>query len=102
MDVDEYGDRSARVTAAKTRGELLALFGDLPAPHPVFAQVAPLPSATPAPRGRFQLDPRIASAIVPAVGILCVLLFFFAVRSPFIFLVVPAVAVLIGRAGGRR
>ncbi|HEY3504941.1 MAG TPA: DUF1707 domain-containing protein [Actinocatenispora sp.] len=36
LDIDEYGDRSARVTAARTREELAALFDDLPAPHPTF------------------------------------------------------------------
>lgn len=34
LDIDEYGDRSARVTAARTRGELAELFTDLPHPHP--------------------------------------------------------------------
>ncbi|WP_433265396.1 DUF1707 SHOCT-like domain-containing protein [Actinosynnema sp. CS-041913] len=101
LDVDEYGDRSARVTAARTRGDLLALFGDLPAPHPRFTQVSPLPSAEPAVRRGSGLDPRFAAALVPAVGILCVVLFF-VVRSPFIFLLVPAVALLVGRMGNRR
>ncbi|MFE6614471.1 DUF1707 domain-containing protein [Amycolatopsis sp. NPDC057786] len=34
IDIDEFGERSARVTAAKTRGELSEVFGDLPEPHP--------------------------------------------------------------------
>lgn len=34
LTIDEYGERSANVTAAKTRGELSALFTDLPEPHP--------------------------------------------------------------------
>ena len=34
IDLDEYGDRSARVTAVKTRGELAEIFEDLPQPHP--------------------------------------------------------------------
>jgi Domain of unknown function (DUF1707) len=47
LDIDEYGDRSARVTAARTRKELSALFADLPAPKPLFgtAAVQPLPPA---------------------------------------------------------
>ncbi|WP_414935736.1 DUF1707 SHOCT-like domain-containing protein [Amycolatopsis sp. cmx-11-51] len=36
IDIDEFGERSAQVTAAKTRGELSAFFLDLPEPHPVF------------------------------------------------------------------
>ncbi|MEU7786119.1 DUF1707 domain-containing protein [Amycolatopsis sp. NPDC049159] len=54
IDIDEYGERSARITAAKTRGELGEVFGDLPAPHPRYDDVpravaAPEPAA-PAPR----------------------------------------------------
>ncbi|MFI9452891.1 DUF1707 domain-containing protein [Amycolatopsis sp. NPDC052450] len=36
IDIDEYGERSAQVTAAKTRGELSGIFADLPEPHPLF------------------------------------------------------------------
>lgn len=36
LDIDEYGDRSAKVTTARTRAELLAVFADLPDPKPVF------------------------------------------------------------------
>ncbi|MBW4716181.1 DUF1707 SHOCT-like domain-containing protein [Saccharothrix obliqua] len=100
LAVDEYGDRSARVTTARTRGELLALFADLPAPRPVFGAVPPLrqPAVRP---GRFQLEPRVAAAIVPVVGLLCVIAFF-AFRTPLVFLLVPAAALLIGRWGNRR
>ncbi|SEB33744.1 protein of unknown function [Amycolatopsis tolypomycina] len=54
LDIDEYGERSARITAAKTRGELGEIFADLPAPHPAYEDVpqavaAPEPAA-PAPR----------------------------------------------------
>ena len=38
LDIDEYGERSAQVATAKTRGELLGLFGDLPEPKPAFGQ----------------------------------------------------------------
>jgi hypothetical protein len=34
LDLDEYGTRSAQATAARTVGDLQALFADLPAPHP--------------------------------------------------------------------
>jgi uncharacterized protein DUF1707 len=36
IDIDEFGERSAKVTAARTRRELAALFTDLPEPHPTF------------------------------------------------------------------
>ncbi|WP_329052093.1 DUF1707 domain-containing protein [Amycolatopsis sp. NBC_01488] len=57
IDIDEYGERSARITAAKTRGELVEIFADLPAPHPRYddapqavAPPQPAPEAAPAPR----------------------------------------------------
>jgi hypothetical protein len=49
LDIDEYGERSAKVTAARTRGELLELFTDLPAPKPTFGAPAPKPAAAPPP-----------------------------------------------------
>jgi hypothetical protein len=50
LDVDEYGERTAKVTAARTRGELRDLFSDLPAPHPgLSTPTTPVtPSAEPA------------------------------------------------------
>ena len=36
IDIDEFGDRSAKVTAAKTRGDLSEIFVDLPEPHPAY------------------------------------------------------------------
>ena len=50
IDIDEYGDRSAQVTAARTRGDLRGLFTDLPEPHPVLGDTeVPLAGAAPAP-----------------------------------------------------
>ena|SRR5437764_2722155 len=34
LDIDEYGSRSAKVTAAKRVSELIPLFDDLPSPRP--------------------------------------------------------------------
>ena len=34
LDIEEYGERSAKVTVARTTADLTALFTDLPAPHP--------------------------------------------------------------------
>jgi len=42
LTLDEYGERSARVTVAKTAADLTALFDDLPEPHPV----APMQAST--------------------------------------------------------
>ena len=40
LDVDEYGERSARASVATTAPELAELFDDLPAPHPVLPGIA--------------------------------------------------------------
>jgi hypothetical protein len=51
LDVDEYGERTARVTTAKTRGELREIFTDLPEPHPSWeTPAAPPPVSAPAQR----------------------------------------------------
>jgi hypothetical protein len=74
IDLDEYGERSAKVTAAKTRGELAELFADLPQPHPVFG--APPATSTavepPKPPGQLSytdrpLGQRVAAAILPVL-----------------------------------
>jgi hypothetical protein len=112
LDVDEYGDRVARVTAAKTRGELTALFTDLPAPHPVFGQIrrpeiTPVPPAAapvPAPSGP-PLAQRVMAAAVPLAGIVALVLFF-TFGHMWQFFLIPAAVTVLGGAllndGGRR
>lgn len=73
LTIDEYGERAAQVSTAKTRGELFALFTDLPQPHPTISSdetVTPSPLASPtasplAVRSRS----RAAWALVPLVPI---------------------------------
>ncbi|PZS35924.1 MAG: hypothetical protein DLM61_01175 [Pseudonocardiales bacterium] len=48
LAIDEYGDRSAKVAAARTRNDLVVLFTDLPAPRPAFGS----PTAVVQPRTR--------------------------------------------------
>jgi hypothetical protein len=110
LDVDEYGDRSARIATAKTRGELLGLFTDLPAPHPVFD--APQPARSPAPTAAERSsDPvrrpdqrplvhRLAAAVSSLSWIIAFVLFF-SVHSPgfpsWLFFLLPvAFSVLAG------
>lgn len=59
LDVTEYGDRSARLGTAKTRGELTELFADLPEPRPHFDSAANAPAAPAArpPGGAAQVLP---------------------------------------------
>ena len=49
LDIDEYGERSAKVTAARTRGELVELFTDLPDPRPGSAPTPQPAAATQSP-----------------------------------------------------
>lgn len=97
IDIEEYGERSAKITTAKTRGELIALFYDLPDPRPQFAApMAMFPEPARAPARKWE------SAVVPVVGVAVVILFFVAVKNPLIFLLIPAVAILWGQWNGRR
>ncbi len=97
IDIEEYGERSAKITTAKTRGELMALFYDLPDPRPQFATpMTMIPEPSMAPARKWE------GAVVPVVGVAVVILFFVAVKSPFIFLLIPAFALLWGQWNGRR
>ncbi|HEY0449157.1 DUF1707 domain-containing protein [Actinophytocola sp.] len=41
LELDEFDERCGRATAARTRGDLEALFSDLPAPHPDLSSATP-------------------------------------------------------------
>ncbi|NIH85499.1 DUF1707 domain-containing protein [Amycolatopsis granulosa] len=83
LDLDEYGDRSAKVTAARTRRDLAGLFADLPEPHPVF-ETPVQPVAAPVVKKPDQpvqwsdrpLPQRVAAAAVPFLWVAAVVLFF--------------------------
>lgn len=106
LDVDEYGDRSAQVTAVKTRGELAELFVDLPRPRPSVldeptqppAPVKPEPMARP-PRSAAAW---FASAAVPISAVLAIVLYFTVARGLFLVFLIPvAVALLVSAATGK-
>jgi Domain of unknown function (DUF1707) len=89
LDIDEYGERSAQVATAKTRGELLDLFGDLPEPKPTFGQ--PRPAGVPARRERTFAEKFVPvaapfAAILLVAGILVVLKIPFFLPFLFVFL----------------
>lgn len=102
LDIDEYGERTARVAASKTRGDLLALFKDLPEPKPtfvppVFVTAEPMPAASSVPVERSSTTPvgaRIYAAIMPVAWIAAVVLFF-AVKTPFVF-ALPVILMMVG------
>jgi len=103
LDIDEYGDRTARVAAAKTRGDLLALFSDLPAPHPKFgvATAAQAPAvasnAAPVPASNgMPLPQRLMAAAVPLASIAAVVLFF--AMGTWLFFLIPAAVMVLGGA----
>lgn len=106
LDLDEYADRSAKVAAARTRGDLVELFADLPEPLPkVLVPSTPLP-ASPAPRAVGGQPPRspaawLASSAVPIAAALAIVLFFTMRVGPLVFLLPLAAAILIGGVYGR-
>jgi hypothetical protein len=101
LDIDEYGDRTARVATAKTRGELTGLFSDLPQPHPQFGATprpaAPAPSqqVAPAPRRSPVMRQRLVAIAVPLAGILALALLF--TGHWWLIFIVPGVFTLFGR-----
>jgi len=93
IDLDEYGERSARVTAVKTRGELAEIFDDLPQPHPQLSDdpVTPVQSAAQSPAGTARpvakpgqpiawtdrpLAQRLTAAAIPIAWVAGIVLFF--------------------------
>lgn len=79
LDVEEYGQRSAHVTAARTRGEIAEQFADLPAPRPSFGTPIGQPATNQTERSRtrslaqrFPVVPVLAIGLVIAVVVLAV------------------------------
>ena len=100
LDVDEYGERSARASVATTAPELAELFDDLPAPHPVLPGiVGPVcrpsrrrpPPVRREPSGLQVWGPRLM-AVTPflALGL------FLLTKTWVVFLLIPVIAVLLG------
>ncbi|WP_199439496.1 DUF1707 SHOCT-like domain-containing protein [Umezawaea beigongshangensis] len=101
LTVDEYGERSAMVTTAKTRRDLIALFVDLPDPRPSFAVAVPPPPSSAVPVTRPSPRAWLSPALVPVVGALVVALYLL-VKNPLVLLLVPAAVLLLSSARGRR
>jgi hypothetical protein len=70
LDVTEYEQRCAAVTAARTRADLLAVFDDLPVPHPKWDLQEELePAAAPDRSPLIDNSPaRLSRPIVLALG----------------------------------
>jgi DUF1707 SHOCT-like domain len=104
LDIDEYGERTARVAASKTRGDLLVLFKDLPEPRPTFTPPVQAQAAAPPPQPQQPSGPppivrpvsvRLYAALVPVAWVFAGVLFFTVFRSPFVF-ALPVLVMLLG------
>lgn len=96
LDLDEYGTRSAKVTAAKTRTDLARLFEDLPEPHPSALKARPVASAPPAPPAR-----RFRVGAVPIAAVIAVVLFLTVARGLWLVFLIPVAVALVFGARSR-
>ncbi len=105
LDVDEFSERSAKAAIAKTRGDLILLFRDLPHPHPECGAIdAPkaepvatsgtVPELQPTARREPATGRRFAKRAVPAV--IVVALAIFVLTHLWVLVVIPVVAAVIG------
>jgi hypothetical protein len=85
LDIEEYGERTAKVATAKTRADVLALFDDLPEPRPAFGQ--PGPPAVPQPR-RAEVGRRL-TPLIPVLGIVLLIGLTVVLKVPFFFFMLP-------------
>jgi Domain of unknown function (DUF1707) len=106
LDADEYGERYAQASVARTRDQLDALFVDLPAPHPPAAPSpdggtratgsAGMPSwDLPPDEGRPSWMPQPAAALMAVVPFIALALFFLTDEWLFLLLI-PAAATFMG------
>jgi len=111
IDLDEYGERSAQVTQARTVADLRGLFTDLPPPHPKLPDTLPVlppPSATasrysspPSGHGEGRTPAQRAAAVAIAVSGILSLLLFFVLKIWVVFLIPGLIAVATSAVWGR-
>jgi uncharacterized protein DUF1707 len=111
LDPDEYGDRVAKVSVARTRDQLEALFVDPPAPHP-FDEVARSAGRTAVAQPRAGQPPEApgephrqplggrAGAVLTALSPFIALALFLLTKWWIWFLLIPAIGAIV--YGGRR
>jgi hypothetical protein len=115
ITLDEYGDRTAKVTLTRTAGDLDALFEDLPAPHPTLS-VIPAGSALPdqthasgalmppargqAPVGDTRSTAQKLVAAAAAASVFVAIVLFFLTDSWYWFLLIPAISAIAGSIWG--
>jgi hypothetical protein len=100
LDVDEYGERSARASVATTAPELAALFDDLPAPHPALPGTAgpPLPAVSPPARpvAREPSKLEVWGPRLMALSPFIALGLFLLTHTWVVFLLIPAMGAVVG------
>ncbi len=101
LEVDEYGERSARASVATTAPELAELFDDLPAPHPVLPGIVGpvLPAVAPPPTPPVRREPsglQVWGPRLMAVTPFLALGLFLLTKTWVVFLLIPVIAVLLG------
>jgi len=99
LTVDEYGERSAKVAAARTQSELQEVFTDLPEPHPrantPWATVAQSTAKAPATWADRPLGQRMLTAIIPLLFVGAVILV--ATTHLWFIILVPVLVTAVGR-----
>lgn len=112
LEAEEYGERSGKVSVARTADDLTPLFADLPEPHPALpeapspgapAVAPPAPSAAVATPAGSAID-RIGPGIMAALPLIALVLFF-VVPIPnawIFFLLIPIGGIIFARTRGRR
>ena len=72
LDIDEYGTRSAKVTAAKRVSDLVPLFDDLPSPRPSALVGGAAAPGVPVVSGENQLTRFLTASAVPIAIVLAI------------------------------
>jgi hypothetical protein len=117
LDAEEYGERSGKVSVARTAEDLTPLFADLPAPHP--APPAPVATRPHPPSGTAPSEPaaapavangpgsaldRVGSGIMAALPLIALVLFFVVpiANAWIFFLLIPIGGIIFARTRRRR
>jgi hypothetical protein len=118
IDIEEHSERSSRIIAGRTRGDVRAVFADLPEPRPLLDQpptsgpgvgpAAPVrtnqPGSAPVvPAQKGSALRRFAGGLTPLVWCVCIAVFVMAQVGWWVFLVPIAYSVLLsawGQAAG--
>jgi len=103
LDIDEFGTRSAKVTAAKRVSELVPLFDDLPSPRPSALLNGASAPQVPVMAGENGLSRWLTASAVPiAIVLAIVVLILSRGRLLIISVALPLVVAMLARVQRRR